>query len=257
MLTFDRISADLLEVKARGTITDDQVRSFYVDLWPAIADAKSLGLVIDLSGFTDMTGRAILEDLGREAAGLPQLHRFPRIAILTDKQWIRTAERLMDPILPMTEIACFDPGDHDAARAFARDFPTEETPKPKGKGLHLIESEIDGVIAFELDGYMTDEQAEAISTAFRAKIDAKEPFDAFVRIKRFAGFDPHVLVQRDFLQMKMGAAKLLRRYAIVTDERWVGPMVGIARAVTNIEIEVFPEAKEAAAWDWLRGITEV
>ena len=39
MLTFDRISTDLLEVTARGTITEDEVRSFYTQLWPEIADA--------------------------------------------------------------------------------------------------------------------------------------------------------------------------------------------------------------------------
>ena len=254
MLTFDRISANLLEVKARGTITDKQVQSFYADLWPAIADAKKIGMVLDLSEFSDMTGRAILEDLGHEAAALPQLHRFPRVAILTDKQWVRTIERFMDPILPMTKMACFDPSDHDAAREFARDFSDPE--QPKGKGLEIIETQIEGVLAFELDGYMTENQAASIAEIVQKKVDAKEPFDALARIKRFGGFDPHVLVQKDFIQMKLGAAKHMRRYAIVTDERWVSPMVGIARAVTQIDIEVFPEAKEDAAWDWLRGISE-
>ncbi|WP_224824663.1 STAS/SEC14 domain-containing protein [Cognatishimia sp. MH4019] len=254
MLTFDRISADLLEITARGTITEDEVRRFYAELWPAIADAKKIGLIIDLSGFGDMTGRAIIEDLTHEAGALPQLKRFPRIAILTDKQWIRTAERFMDPILPMTKMECFDPADRDAARAFAQDL--TEHPKPKGKGLRLIDSEIEGVLAFELDGYMSDAQADAVAAAFRAKIETSTPFDAFARIKRFGGFDPQALVQKDFIQMKMGAAKQMRRYAIVTDERWIKPMVGIARAVTGIEIEVFAEANEPAAWDWLRGISE-
>ncbi|MEL7213832.1 MAG: STAS/SEC14 domain-containing protein [Pseudomonadota bacterium] len=254
MLTFDRISADLLEITARGTITEDEVRSFYAQLWPEIADAKKIGLLIDLSEFADMTGRAIIEDLTHEAGALPQLHRFPKIAILTDKQWIRTAERLVDPILPMTKMECFDPADRDAARAFAQDLTEPAT--PKGKGLHMIDSEIEGVLAFELDGYMSDAQADEVAAAFRAKIEAGAPFDAFARIKRFGGFDPQVLVQKDFIQMKMGAAKQLRRYAIVTDERWIKPMVGIARAVTGIEIEVFTEANEPAAWQWLRGISE-
>ena len=254
MLTFDRISTDLLEVTARGTITEDEVRSFYTQLWPEIADAKKIGMLIDLTDFADMTGRAILEDLTHEAGALPQLHRFPRIAILTDKQWIRTAERIMDPILPMTKMECFDRDDREAARAFAQDLSTPE--KSKGQGLHMIESQIDGVLAFELDGYMTEPQAETVAAVFRMKIEAGETFDAFARIKHFGGFDPQVLVQKDFLQMKMGAARHLRRYAVVTDERWINPMLGIARAVTDIEIEVFPEAREEAAWDWLRGISE-
>ncbi len=254
MLTFDRISADLLEITARGTITEEEVRSFYNQLWPEIADAKKIGVIIDLSEFADMTGRAILEDLTHEAGALPRLHRFPRIAILTDKQWIRTAERFMDPILPMTKMECFDPDDREAARAFAQNLTDPVT--PKGKGLRMIDSEIDGVLAFELDGYMSDDQAEVVAAAFRAKIETGEPFDAFARIKRFGGFDPQVLVQKDFIEMKMGAAKQMRRYAIVTDERWIKPMVGIARAVTGIEIEVFAETNEPAAWDWLRGISE-
>ena len=254
MLTFDRISSDLLEITARGTITDDEVRSFYTRLWPEIADAKKIGLLLDLSGFEDMTGRAILEDLTHEVTALPQLHRFPRIAILTDKQWIRTAERVMDPIVPMTKMECFDPADRDAARAFAQDLTEPET--QKGKGLRMIESQVDGVLAFELDGYMTEPQAETVAAVFRMKIDAGGPFDALARIKSFGGFDPQVLFQKDFLQMKAGAAKHLRRYAVVTDERWINPMLGIARAVTDIEIEVFPEAREDAAWNWLRGISE-
>jgi hypothetical protein len=52
--------------------------------------------------------------------------------------------------------------------------------------------------------------------------------------------------------MKFGAIKGLTKYAIVTDEGWLKPLLGFAGSISGIEMKLFPLAEEQAAWDWVK-----
>lgn len=52
--------------------------------------------------------------------------------------------------------------------------------------------------------------------------------------------------------MKWDAIRAMHRYAIVTDQAWVRPFVGMSRLFSQVEIRIFPLDQEDAAWAWVR-----
>jgi hypothetical protein len=52
--------------------------------------------------------------------------------------------------------------------------------------------------------------------------------------------------------VEFGAIKDVKKYAIVSDEVWLKPLIGFGAAVSGIEMKLFALADEPAAWDWVR-----
>lgn len=240
---------DLLIVTMKGDVTADEVTAFYQRLTPIIEAADRVGLVIDMTGFNDMSAEAIRRDIPYELGLLDQLRKMPRAAVLTDKQFVGVLFSAINPLIPVTDIRVFGPDEMQAARRFAGTFPRQTA---TGRGARLIDSPDPGVLAFEIDGYIDDDQMEPITAAVNARIERGESFSALARIKAFGGFDPDILTEASFFKMKFGALGALKKYALVSDERWLGPLVGFARGMTGIEMRLFPLVEEQAAWDWLK-----
>jgi hypothetical protein len=88
-----------------------------------LASHPKIGVYADMTGFTDMTGEALAKDLRYNLQKLGEWSRFPRMALTTDKAWLKGLVKTIDPIFPQFEARTFDPG-HDAeAIAWAAEIP--------------------------------------------------------------------------------------------------------------------------------------
>ncbi|WP_417807214.1 STAS/SEC14 domain-containing protein [Thioclava sp.] len=232
----------------KGKVTADEVTAFYDKFTPAIEKADRVGIVIDISGFDDMTVDAIRHDIPLEIGMLDQMGKIPRAAVVSDKAFIGALVKAVNPLIPMIDMRIFGPDEMDAALKFASDLPDR---KPKGKGAHVIESSDKNVFAFEIDGYVADDEMHAISAEINARIERGETFNALARIKSFGGLDPKILTDGSFFKMKLGSIEALKKYALVSDEQWLKPLIGFANKITGIEMRHFPLADEAAARAWL------
>lgn len=240
---------DLLFVTLSGTVTADEVSAFYDRFEKTLGTVDRTGIVVDATGFDDMTGDAIRKDIPLELGLLDQMGKIPRIAVISDKEFIGALVRAVNPLVPMIDMRAFAPGDTQAAQAFASDLPPK---KPKGKGIYIMDSSTPDVLAMELDGYMDDDEMEIISKEVLRRLDSGTDLKALIKIKSFRGFDPGIFTEKSFFKMKFGAMKDMTKYAIVSDEGWLKPLLGFAGSISGIEMKLFPLAEEQAAWDWVR-----
>ncbi len=249
MINLDRTDSPLFRVTVSGDITRDQVRDFYAVFKPALDEVGRIGLLVDMTGFSDISAGAMLEDVIEELGLLDDLSKMPRAALVTGNRTLAGLVRYTNPIIPRMEVRAYAPEDREEAEAWARDLPD---PKDRRPGLTMIPGGSDDVLAFELDGYIDDDDMEDIIRPFRKRIDQGGKFNALARMKRFAGFDPEILFDRALLGMKWDAIRAMHRYAIVTDQAWVRPFVGMSRLFSQVEIRIFPLDQEDAAWAWVR-----
>lgn len=249
MFDMKKEGENILSVTLSGTLTADEVTAFYDWFTPALNAADQVGLVIDMTGFDDMTGDAIRRDIPLELGLLDKLGKVPKLAIISDKEFVGALAGAVNPLVPMVEVKVFSPVDREKAFAFASELPSK---KPTGKGARLIDSPSADVVAFEIDGYIDDDEMEAISTEINTRINRGTTFSALARFKSFGGFDPEILTEGSFFKMKVRGIKSLKKYAVITDESWLKAMIGFAGTVTGIDIRHFPLAEEQAAWEWVK-----
>lgn len=105
-----------------GTLTEDDYEKLIADIEARLSRHERVGVVADLSGFHDITIRASLMDLRYSFSKLFDLRRFPREALITDKQWIATMAQAMNPIIPFVAIRSFKSGEQQAALDWAADI---------------------------------------------------------------------------------------------------------------------------------------
>jgi hypothetical protein len=111
--------------KLRGTLSEGDLDRVIADIDARLARHGRIGLLVDLTGFEDLTLRAGLKDLRYSFGKVLEWRRFPREAIVTDKQWVKTLVKIVDPLVPFIELRTFDPGEADAALAWASEIEGE------------------------------------------------------------------------------------------------------------------------------------
>src|SRR5688572_21483042 len=85
--------------KLSGTLTEGDFDRVVADIEARLARHGKVGLVVDLTGFHDITLRAGLKDLRYSFGKILDWNRFPREAIITDKQWLKTLAKLASPLV--------------------------------------------------------------------------------------------------------------------------------------------------------------
>jgi len=119
----DRIGA----YKLSGTLTEEDFDRVVADIEARLKRHQKIGLVIDLSGFHDITLRAGLKDLRYSFGKLFDWNRFPREAIITDKHWLKTMVKLVGPLVPFVEVRTFKPSEDEIALAWVAEALPVET----------------------------------------------------------------------------------------------------------------------------------
>jgi len=249
MLNLDTSAAPLFRITVTGVITREEVKAFYKEFHPALEQAGRVGLLVDLTRFEDIAAGAMFEDIVSEFGLLDDLSKMPRCAVVTGNRTIAGMIRYTAPLVPKMDMQVFDPEKAAEAEAWARDLPKDKRDLP---GITMLDSGSPDVLAFEVEGYIDDDDVDKIVAPFRERIARGGKFNALARITRFGGFDPEIMFDKSLIGMKWDAVKAMHRYAIVTDSGWVTPFVGIARMVSNVDVKVFPVAAETSAWDWVR-----
>ncbi|MDX3884097.1 MAG: STAS/SEC14 domain-containing protein [Sphingomonas sp.] len=102
-----------------GILDDGDYDRMIADIEARLGRHDKIAILADLADFRDMTFQAGLKDMRYSLSKLFQLNRFSREAVITDKEWIRTAVRLLDPVIPFMAIRTFEPGEAEAAMAWA------------------------------------------------------------------------------------------------------------------------------------------
>ncbi|GAU81650.1 STAS/SEC14 domain-containing protein [Bosea sp. BIWAKO-01] len=105
-----------------GTLTVEDYDSLIADIEARLTRHEKIGVLVDLTGFHDITLGAGARDLRYGFSKLAELRRFPREALISDKGWIETLVAIANPVIPFVEIRCFKPIEYEAALAWVSEI---------------------------------------------------------------------------------------------------------------------------------------
>lgn len=105
-----------------GTLTGEDYDRIVAEVEGKLSRHQRIGVLVDLVSFEDLTLEAGAKDVAYSLKSLWRLNRFPREAVITDKEWVRTLARLADRLVPGVEVRAFSPPERDAALAWVGDL---------------------------------------------------------------------------------------------------------------------------------------
>lgn len=115
----------VLALRIAGTLTGGDYDRVIDAVGERLARYERLGVLVDLVAFEDVTAEAALKDARFSLSLIGMLRRFPREAVVSDKQWVRVLARIADPLIPHVEVRAFGSHERDAALAWVSDVPAE------------------------------------------------------------------------------------------------------------------------------------
>ena len=94
-----------------GTLTGPDYDRVIAEAEARLARHRRIGVLLDLTDFGDITAEAAIKDLRYDVKALFRLDRFPREAIVTDRQWMHAFARIASRLLPFIEVRAFQPAE--------------------------------------------------------------------------------------------------------------------------------------------------
>lgn len=246
--------AHVVTIELSGTLTVDDVRDFTQSINAALQQHDRIGVVVDVTNWSDMTADAITADVKAEFALLPKLRRIPRIAILSNKQWYNAVVGWFSPMLFTTDVKVFDPSQPAASQdavAYASEIVGTANAVKEDPSIVLIPTDRDDLVALEYHGHIRSEDLDVALVPLRERMDRNDQIDLLVRMDHFSGFDPSIMFKGGLLSLKMAALKKLRRYAIVGASDWIAGIAKTFDPLVGIEMKTFDADQEEEAWAWL------
>lgn len=120
---------DLLEapdhvfaVRFVGALTGPDFEEVMRGIEARLARHGQVGIVADLTELGGVTPAALAKDIRYNIAKLGHWRQFPREAVVTQRAWIASVTKALDPLIPHVEVRAFAPEDRDGAIAWAGDF---------------------------------------------------------------------------------------------------------------------------------------
>jgi hypothetical protein len=113
------LPAGVLGFRASGKITRDEYAGIMEPIYAALERGEKLSIYFELAGdFDGLELGALWEDMkAAGSVGLKHRSAWRRMAVVTDKDWIRHGAAAFGPLAP-GELRLFDPGDIAQARAW-------------------------------------------------------------------------------------------------------------------------------------------
>jgi SpoIIAA-like len=113
------LPAGVLGFRASGKITRDEYREMMKPIYATLEAGEKLNIYFELAGgFDGLDLGALWEDM-RAAGSVGLKHRssWQRMALVTEKDWIRHAAAAVGPLAP-GELRLFDPAETDRAKTW-------------------------------------------------------------------------------------------------------------------------------------------
>ncbi len=250
MLKVENAPANVIALRLSGIVTEDDIKAVEMLFADKLKGDQKFGLFVDMSQMQDMTSKAIAEDLKFELGMIGKLKRFPKMAVVSDKQWVAALVKFFDPLIPAVDARVFASEAFDEAMTFASELPAPV--EPPAPAITMIETDDPKLMAYQIDGSLTKQDVDTVTRILMDAFEKQGKVDLFVRMKAFSGFDPAILAQRSLISMKLAALEHVRRYAVVGAKDWMENMIGVFQPMTSVDIRTFDADQEDDAWAWLK-----
>lgn len=243
----------VVALKATGRLDERDINEAIAFMEEALASNDRIAVFVeaDISG---MSPGAITRDISYGVGKLRELHRFPRVALVTGQDWIRRIAQFQHRLLPQIEIQVFPPGERDAAMEWiSQPLPELERDEsaPAKPAVRQIETDQPNLVAFEIDGRIRGADMQLLIPLFDAAMAAHPKLRVLVRIVDFRGITHDALRAEGLFAMKMKGLRQVERYAVVGGPDWMKTTANSIGPWVPVETRHFPVEREAEAWAWL------
>lgn len=248
MIEFQDAPAAVLAFAAVGHVDRDDVKAVEAAVERRLAEPGPVGLLVDLSRLDDVTAGALAEEARFEIGLIGTWSRFPFIAVISYREWLRAAARFFGPLAPGVEMRAFKPEAREAALAFAAQAGV--VPEP-AEAVRLLETGDPAVHAWEIDGRMTREDVDRVSAPLRAAFDRGDTVNLLVRMTDYDGFDASILTERSLIALKLAALRHVDRCALVGAKGWMERFASLMDPLLAPHVRNFAPEEENDAWAWV------
>ncbi|MEM9500214.1 MAG: STAS/SEC14 domain-containing protein [Pseudomonadota bacterium] len=247
MIDIEQISPNAHRMVVMAEFRQDDAQRI-VDFAKEQLEAGSGGnLLIDLTAMAGFSLSAVTVELAHLPSVLRYAYRLDRIAIISDKEWVRSAARFESALMPGLTYEVYDEDEADAARAWV----LEENEAPHTGAVRELDIGKPEIAAFELNGRLDREESERGVAMVRARLEEPDCSRLMIVIRGWHGFDVDAMFSSQVMGGKLDLIGKLDRYAIVGGPDWIGGMASVIGAVLKPEIRAFDLDDLDKAMGWL------
>lgn len=247
MIEFIESGDDVIALKITGKLLRGELEQITDRLEKLLAERDKTHIFVEVADFTGFELAALPDYLPHTIAMLGRLDRFGRVAVVADQAWLRWATRIESALLPGIGYETFTSDRRDQALAWVEG----RRALPRGPSIRLIETDRPDVLGYELDGKVSEAEAEAVADYFNKALDRQRPLRLLARVKHVDGAELGALFGHKYLQMKVGMLERVERYAVVGGPPWLCAWIAALAPIVKLELRYFGADQEATAWAWL------
>lgn len=243
---------NVLAISYKDNITENDIDHSYELINLALANNKPLTLYIELLDDFSVEIAALLKDLKKSPEMLKKLKYFDRIAVVTDRDWMRNIlhveEALLSLFLSDLELNVYTVSE----RAQAISWINDETPYSHAPAIKDIATHDPNIAAFEIDGKIRSEDIKHSKEIMAQFMTDDPPRLLLAKIINLHGLKLSSLFDKQMFQMKKEARKHIDRYAIVGGPEWLQHLARAMNPLFTCQIRTFELENEDDAWKWLK-----
>ncbi|HET8935676.1 MAG TPA: STAS/SEC14 domain-containing protein [Polyangiales bacterium] len=247
MLDVMQVEGPVVAFRAEGTLTADDYDRMTNAIDQQLREHENVGLFADVSGLRGLSLGALIRDFRYSLSKLGELHRLNRVAVVSEKAWLRAWTQLAWMIVPRSNVRTFQTAQRDAALAWTSALEDQ----PPQHALTWIHTSKPDVYAFEWNGTFTQEDIDDVLTKLEVAMETHMSVRLLARVKHISGIRADALLSGTLARVKLLGIRKVERYAFVTSSVWLARYVETIGRWVNIDMRHFPLEREQEAWDWL------
>jgi hypothetical protein len=250
----DDAPESVLGIRASGRLDERDIEEAASLIDEALERQERVPIFMEID-ITGMSPGAVLRDVTYGLGKLREMHRFPRVAVVTPQDWIRRVTQVQARLIPQMEMRVFTPQERDDALAWiSQPLPAPKQDEPPAEpSVRMIDGDTPDLVAFEIEGRIRAQDMRLLIDRFEEAMKAHEKLRVLVRIVDFGGVSVEALRAEGLASVKMKGLRQVSRYAIVGGPEWLKTVADSVTPFVPVQTRRFEQEQEDEAWAWVKG----
>jgi hypothetical protein len=242
----------LVAFKLSKELTAEDVDRSTKVLTDALKEQERINIFTEIDSSVSLTLEGLWRDLVNSVSTFGLIKKINRLAVVSGSPVYSALLRVEGLVFSSIEMRVFRPEQRDEAFAWASKKPdTLPKPEPPKRALHFIQTSSESVVAYEIDGRVTEEDVKESVKELKSKFEQHEKINILVRMKNFKGYDLAALLNDELYRVKYQSLSKVERYAVVGAPTWMRNFLELIDPAFKVKIQVFDADEEEAAWEWV------
>jgi hypothetical protein len=242
----------LVAFKLSKELTAEDVDRSTKVLTDALKEQERINIFTEIDSSVSLTLEGLWRDLVNSVSTFGLIKKINRLAVVSGSPVYSALLRVEGLVFSSIEMRVFRPEQRDEAFAWASKKPDAlPKPEPPKRALHFIQTSSESVVAYEIDGRVTEEDVKESVKELKSKFEQHEKINILVRMKNFKGYDLAALLNDELYRVKYQSLSKVERYAVIGAPTWMRNFLELIDPAFKVKIQVFDADEEEAAWEWV------